>query len=591
MRTILINLFLLVCTSIHAQKASISKGYFRNPLDLPMELSANFGELRTDHWHMGLDIRTAQKENQRILAAAEGYIGKVRIEPGGFGRSIWINHPNGLTTLYAHMNDFFPELEQYVTEQQYKKEQWAVELEIPSTLFPVHKGQFIGFSGNTGGSQGPHLHFEIRETVTGKCLNPLLFGFNIDDAVAPTISRLALYDRNVSVYEQSPKLYPVKKTESGYVLNKIPVLKSASDKVSFAIQTFDRLSGSSNPNGVYAARIFFDDIPQVEFVLDSISYADTRYMNAHIDYRYKKNGGAYFQHVSKLPGDMSNIYKEINSTGELLLKDTVPHNIKIEVDDAYGNTSTLHFVIVYAPNDAGNAGYNNGTEFNPGEINVFDTDGFMVNTDERCVYDAVHLAYVNTKSNSTAISPIHRFGDERVPVHSDITVSIKPSTNVDPSMREKVVIRRNSGGRSNVRKGSLNSGYYSAKFDEFGSFQAFIDNQPPEINNLGKGDTVDLSPASRIVFQPRDNFGIKSFRAELNGKWLRFTNDKYYSHIYVFDERVPYGVYHLKVEVVDLVGNVETKTWWFKRGPYTPPKKKAVKKGKKKKVTKKKPRK
>src|SRR5215216_4132705 len=176
------------------------QNYFRNPLNIPMQLVANFGELRANHWHMGLDIRTQQKVNLPVYAAAEGYIARVKIEPGGFGRAIYINHPNGYTTLYAHLNNFFPALEQYVKTEQYKLESWEVELEIPQNLFPVSKGSFIAYSGSTGGSQGPHVHFEIRDTKTDECLNPLLFGFPIADVVPPTISRLAMYDRNRSVY-------------------------------------------------------------------------------------------------------------------------------------------------------------------------------------------------------------------------------------------------------------------------------------------------------------------------------------------------------------------------------------------------------
>src|SRR5205085_12019371 len=172
---------LLVQEDLIAQYANYPKNYFRNPLNIPMDLQANFGELRPDHWHMGLDIRTEQRENQEVVAAADGYIASIGIRPASFGRFIIINHPNGLSTLYAHLNDFYPELEQYVTDRQYKEETWAIELNFTKEQFPVTKGQFIAFSGNTGGSQGPHLHFEIFNTFSDERLNPLLFGLPIGD--------------------------------------------------------------------------------------------------------------------------------------------------------------------------------------------------------------------------------------------------------------------------------------------------------------------------------------------------------------------------------------------------------------------------
>ena len=161
------------------------QGYFANPLGIPMSLSANFGELRPNHWHMGLDLRTDQKENYPVFASADGYVAHIGIRPSSFGRFIIINHPNGYSTLYAHLNKFYPDLEKYVREKQTENESWAIELDFSENDFKVKKGNEIGKSGNTGGSQGPHLHFEIRETETDRSLNPLLFGMPVQDTVPP----------------------------------------------------------------------------------------------------------------------------------------------------------------------------------------------------------------------------------------------------------------------------------------------------------------------------------------------------------------------------------------------------------------------
>ena len=195
LRIIWLLVFLTTFSGIGAQSShppSYPRTYFRNPMNIPIDLSANFGELRTNHWHMGLDIRTRQKENLPVHAAASGFISRIGIRPQSFGRFIVIEHPNGLSTLYAHLNDFYPALEKYVTSKQYEKESWAIELKLEPRQFPVSKGQFIAFSGNTGGSQGPHLHFEIFDTRTEKRLNPLLFDMGMKDNVPPTLVKLAL---------------------------------------------------------------------------------------------------------------------------------------------------------------------------------------------------------------------------------------------------------------------------------------------------------------------------------------------------------------------------------------------------------------
>ena len=201
LRSIALFIFIFYYYSATAQffpAKNYPQHYFQWPVDAKIAIVANFGELRPNHYHMGLDCRTDQKENRPVLAAASGYIAKVKIEPFGFGRCIYINHSNGLTTLYAHLNNFAPALEKYITTQQYKLKKWNVFLDIPADLFKVNKGDFIAYSGNTGGSQGPHTHFEIRDTKTDKVLNPLLFGMPITDNIAPDVLRLAVYDRSRS---------------------------------------------------------------------------------------------------------------------------------------------------------------------------------------------------------------------------------------------------------------------------------------------------------------------------------------------------------------------------------------------------------
>jgi hypothetical protein len=215
--------------------------------------------------------------------------------------------------------------------------------------------------------------------------------------------------------------------------------------------------------------------------------------------------------------------------------------------------------------------------FSPGYVNVLERPDFEVYMPENCLYDTIPVLYYTiNKQSPGSLSAVHSINNPATPVHGAFTVRVKPTEELPGKWHDKVVLKREYGNKKHVRKASVQNGFLVADFDDFGNFQAFLDLEPPSINELGRADTINLSTATRIVFQPKDNFAVKSFRAELDGQWLRFTNDKGRSYIYKFDEHCPDGVHELKVTVEDLVGNATTKTWWFKKYPYTPPPKKKV---------------
>ncbi len=550
---------------LHAQLINYTpypKGYFTWPVGAKPSLVANFGELRPNHYHMGLDCRTDQKENLPILAAADGYIAKVKIESFGFGRAIYINHPNGLTTLYAHLNKFTPELEKYITEQQYKLQQWKIFIDIPEDLFPVNQGDFIAYSGNTGGSQGPHLHFEIRDTKTDKVLNPLLFGFPIEDNIAPDILRLAIYDRRISTYEQTPAVFSLKKINGVYV----PAggaINVKSDKVSFAITSFDRYTGSTNQNGIYGAVLMENGKQLIRFEMDSISYDETRYLNAHIDYKTKSSGGSYLQHLSALPGHTNGIYYSSGEEdGIISLADATSKTITIKVYDANYNVSTLQFNLnKIEPLSAITEPA--GKLFKPGNINIFENDALSFFLPENSLYDAFHFQY--REMNDADGRPVYQLHNTTVPVQQYFQVKIKEDFSVRDTGR--IVMKRFFNSKDDFKKAIFDRGWYKASFREFGNFQLILDVVPPVATPLwGFRDGMHLSGKNRIGFSVTDNTeDIDSFTALLDGKWLRFSNDKAKNFIYEVDEYCSPGEHNLTIIVKDLAGNTTKKSYRFTR--------------------------
>ncbi len=551
-------------TNVAAQffeKKNYPQQYFQWPVGAKIGLVANFGELRPNHYHMGLDIRTDQKQNKPVYAAAAGYIAKVKIEPFGFGRCIYINHPNGLTTLYAHLNNFYPELEKYITDQQYLLKQWAVFLDLPPALFPVEKGAFIAYSGSTGGSQGPHVHFEIRDTKTDKVLNPLLFDLPVEDHIAPSILRLAVYDRNRSTYEQAPKMFVLKKAGGVYkpAGGRITI---PFDKVSFAITAFDRYTGSTNNNGIYKGELFDNDKAIVGFEMDNISYDETRYLNAHIDYRTRGSGGPWLQHLSKLPGYNDGIYKTSpGNDGTIFLEDTSEHDIKIVVSDANNNNAVLQFTLKRDP-VTGTKNTDNTAMFYPGYINVFENDHISFYLPEKSLYDSFRFVYKEMIPYSGR--PVYQLHNTSVPVQNYFPVKIRD--NFPARDTGHIMMKRFAGAKEDYKKADFENGWYKASFREFGSFQLILDTIPPTIVPLGFRNGMNAAKLKRIAFAITDNTEeIKSFTALLDGNWLRFSNDKGKVFVYLFDEHCSTGEHELKIIAKDMAGNEIEKVYNFTR--------------------------
>ena len=557
------QLMIIIClinSTITKAQNNYPQNYFRNPLNIPMQLAANFGAVRTNHFHMGLDLRTNSKENLSVVAAADGYVSRIKVERYGFGNAVYITHPNGYTTVYAHLNKYFDTLDEYVKEKQYKDEKWEQDITFQPGQFPVTKGQLIALSGNTGGSAGPHLHFEIRDTKTEECLNPLLFGFNIPDSVAPIISGLYWYDRRFSTYEPGANGIAVKKTGNAYTAD---VVRVHSPMISFGIKAVDKANQGFNL-GIYKAEILMDGKLMYGFSIDKVSYDDTRYLNGCIDYTRFIRDKAVIQHLSSLPGMKLQNYSVPDLSGIINLQDEEIHNIEIVLKDVKGNTSRLTTKVQLS--NAGSGITSSGKTILPGGGKNLATENAEISFSKNAVYDAMNFNMDEKASkDGNAASNTIVLQNPYLPVHDYYTLKIKPNRKLSQEEKERAVVVFNYGSDKDAVKTKWNGDQAEAQFNRLGTAELIVDNNEPSVSSGWKEGAMVNGSSLRLKGSTKVG-DIVSFRAELDGKWLRFARVKN-DFVYIFDEKCPKGsgLHTLKVTTVNTAGNANTQTFTFNR--------------------------
>ena len=538
----------------------VRNNYYRNvnsPLHTELQLAASFGEIRPDHFHMGLDIRTNGKENLPVYAVGEGFISRVKIEPWGYGKAVFVQHTDGRTSVYAHLNRFNEDLEKFVRQQQYATQTWAQDIVCPKGSWPVRKGGLIAYSGNTGRSEGPHLHFELRDTKTGNNLNPALYGFTVGDYTPPSIQGLYWYDRRYSTYENGPTAINIDGERGAYRSGR-KIVKVSSPVVSLGIRAEDRSDGSRFRYGIYKAQLWLDDQLMHELVLDNISPDDSRYVNACIDYSYRLSSGLSIQHLSKLAGNKLDIYK--SGDGLIYLRDTLQHRVKILVSDVSGNESELEFVLQRGKFDPVVHENGEGTRvLVPGRKQILKSDNAEVHFDENTFYDSVPFKLKEKKSTAkNAASALVSLHKPSVPVHSRYVVKVKTRLRTGDPLREKTVMQFAGFKNKAVVKGVWEGDYMRGAFDELGTVQLLVDTMAPGIEWQGMG----AGSQSISVLVKDDVSEVAGFRAEIDGHWVLF-DQKGNLYTYQFDEKCKPGRHMLKITVKDVAGNSKTFTKEF----------------------------
>lgn len=557
MRFVLFAFVILFASTLSAQ--DYPQNYFRNPLNIPIKLAGNFGECRANHFHSGLDIKTEQRENLPVYAAAEGYISRIKMQKGGFGHALYLAHPNGFTTLYAHLNDFAPEVQAYMKSEQYRQKSWTVDLYLPSGKFPVKKGDLIAYSGNTGGSTAPHLHFEIRNSK-GHPVNPMLFGFNITDNIAPKPYSVIFYDLTKSVYEQEPIFKSVEKKGSSYMLDTVKVNTSLAG---VGIDMFDYMNDSRNTLNFSTATLSMDGELQCKIKLDDIGYEITRYLHAYADHSIKKKKGRWVQQFFLLPGNrLTHIYEELNKMkGGLELTDTEPHRVEMVLNDANGNSTTISFYIKNTGEGPADDVCNGEELFKVNRGNEFTHPNVRFSLSEEDLYDDVCFTF-SEKEDMSAYSARYQLHDKSVPIHTYFKLYIKPNKPIPFEQRSKVALVHNDG-KDDGQAAQYDNGWYKASVREFGEYRLVVDETPPEIIPMQSREA--LRKSKRITFKAKEDVtSVEKFTATIDGNWVPFeqNGDIFF---YTFDEHCGKGDHTVEIAATDENGNTEIVTYNFLR--------------------------
>lgn len=563
MKKALFGLLLLCLNTINAQN-NYPQDAFRSPLDIPLILSGSFGELRSNHFHSGIDIKTQQREGLKTYAIADGTITRIKVSVWGYGKVIYIAHPNGYTSVYGHLQKFSPKIEAYINKLQYEKESFEVETFPNFGELTVEKGEIIAFTGNTGGSSGPHLHFEIRSSASEKPTNPLLYGYDVKDATDPVLSNLFVYplSEKSSVNQSTDKvqLRFSKQSDGSFLADKV----YASGTIGFGINAFDRQDLATNQNGLYKVQQTVNGKIYTEYDLETFSFGETRYINTFIDYEHFARNRQRIQRLYKTPSNELSIYKELYNDGKIDVSDGLSYTVEITLKDIKNNTTkvvipiegkiqetkilkddkkTANFLIAKKPNS-----------YNLGVAQVY----FPANT----FYEDF---YIDLKEGDETVT-IH---NSTVPAHQNFTITFDTSTYKQEDLSQLFIARLDSKLNPDYNSTYKRGNTFSTRTRNLGTYTLAKDSVAPTIRANNFKEKQWLSNYSYLSLTITDDLsGVDTYRATLNGKWILMEYEpKKNLLIYNFDNDVVFEKeYNLELIVTDNVGNSSTfKSTFFRK--------------------------
>jgi hypothetical protein len=554
MRHILLLLVFLTTSSI-AQNI-YPQDYFRSPLDIELVLSGTFAELRSNHFHSGLDIKTKQREGLSVYATASGYISRIKISHYGYGKAIYITHPNGYVTVHGHLQRFSDKVEAYVKKHQYEKESFEIELFPDINDLIVTKGEVFAYSGNTGGSGGPHLHFEIRDNQE-RPINPLLFGLKVKDSKKPIVKSMYAYPINdlshVNGSNLKQKLRVIPQKNGDYKVEDL----TAYGKIGFAVNTIDQQDLAANKNGVYKIETFYNGAQNFTIDFRKFSFDETKHLNRLIDYTHYKDEKERLQKLFLDTNNPLSLYKDKIDDGYLVIYDTVSNVYKVKISDFEGNETNIDINIKgedKQPNDV-SKNFTSPYYIKSGEANVLENQNIKVDFPRETFYDDF---FIDFRVNGDTL----KLHENNLASKKYFTISYDVS-NYNPEDLKQVYIARLVGWNNFLSYSSTQrkDNILFTRTKNLGTYCLARDTVNPTITPISFKDGQWLSKYRFLKVKIDDKHtGISNYRATLNGQWILMEYDyKKKTLTYDFNDKVVTDTKNnLKIIVTDNVGNSST---------------------------------
>lgn len=531
-RTSLFTFTFLLVTWHTALSQTESSNIFISPLTKIDGITGSFGEIRAEHFHSGVDLRTDGSIGKEVRATNDGYISRIKVSPVGYGKSIFIDHPNGLTSGYGHIDRYNDKITEYVKRIQYQLKSFDVDIFPKPNEFPVKKGDLIAYSGNSGGSAGPHLHYEIRTTVDQRIINPIPIYLAISDSIAPIIKSLHIYELDNSSFSNG---YPenveiqVLKNKDGYTTASSKV--KAYGKIGIGIDVYDRLNSMSTQCGFNNLSMLVNGKLFYKLDLNKFAFAETHYVNSVIDYSIKYSTNKEIVKMFVEPANFFSGIQKLPNKGFIDIQTDSLYRIEILVGDASNNITKLSFDIQgVAPHIKSEQfkGTKDEVQFLSCMMdNSVINDTFILHIPKYSLYDNLYFTYSCKPLAGNYYSPLVRLHNPRVPLHQKVKLEIKAS-DIPVKYRNKALLATFDTDRKMVAVGGeWNSGSIKGYITSFGDYFVTLDTISPEIIPINIQQGSNLSNSSTIRFIVKDDFsGIGKIDGYIDGKWALFDYDK-----------------------------------------------------------------